>query len=509
MGVPFYFKKIFTNYPQILNQKYEKNRPYLFLDFNGIIHQCCNKVIGNSNGKYNDDELFQEIKEYIYELKDRFQPTLIYAAVDGVAPMSKIKQQRQRRFKTVFFQKSKNNILEKYNEPSQTWNSNCITPGTEFMKKLNIFLKTIDIGNLIISDSDEKGEGEHKMFNYIKENGLMKKDIIIHGLDADLIFLSLLSNIDNITIYRDNLNEDSFLDISILKQSIVSDLKLNLDRHIVVDGFRLIKDYIIICFLLGNDFLPKINSLDIISNNGLNIIEVTYINILNKKKAHLIDNDNHINYDFLKCIIYELSKNELQNLNNANYKYINKKFYSKKSCTEMEMKINKLEFYPLFNKTYICYNNIFDWKHDYYHHYFKNIDDKPKIIEEYLIGIQWILQYYLNGKSENNWYYPFLNSPLLEDIYLYLNNNKSLPIYKENVEINVTPVMQLLLVLPKSSHYLLPTEFQNVYESELKYLYPCQFKIDTHLNTYLHQCIPFIPNFNIEKVSNYIEKNKK
>jgi 5'-3' exonuclease len=501
MGVPFYFKKIFNNYPQILEEKYNQDNPYLFLDFNGIIHQCSHKIINNDH--YTEDDIFQEIKKYIFELNEKFNPKLIYAAIDGVAPISKIKQQRQRRFKTVFYQNYKNNLYSKYNQKINNWNSNCITPGTQFMINLNKFLKTIDLGNLIISDSDEKGEGEHKMFNYIKNNDWID-NIIIHGLDADLIFLSLLSNIKNIIIFRDNNSEESFLNIDILKSSIISDLKLNIN-FTINDDFNLIKDYILICFLLGNDFLPKINSLDIISNNGLNIIEETYINILNIKKQFLIQN-NLINHDFFKSIIQKLSENEVQNLNNANYKYINKKYFNKPSCNSpLEIKLNKFEFYPLFNKTYIGYNNIFDWKIEYYNHYFKNIKDKNKIVEQYLIGIQWILDYYLNGKSVNNWYYPYLNSPLIEDIYNYLNNNKNqLPLYEEKCKIEITPNIQLLLVLPKSSHNLLPTSLQNVYYSELKYLYPTEFYIDTHLNTYLHQCIPFIPNFNIKKVYNYI-----
>lgn len=504
MGVPFYFKKIFNNYPQILNDKYNQNNPHLFLDFNGIIHQCSHKVVNNI--EFTEDDIFEEIKKYIYVLNDKFKPKLIYAAIDGVAPLSKIKQQRQRRFKTIFYQNKKDKLYLKHGEKINTWNSNCITPGTLFMKNLNIFLKNIDLNNLIISDSDERGEGEHKMFNYIKENRDMIDNIIIHGLDADLIFLSLLSNIKNITIFRDNNSVESFLTVDILRTSILSDLKLNIQFKIT-DEYSLIRDYILVCFLLGNDFLPKMNSLDIISNNGLNVIEETYIEILNQTNKFLVSESNIINNHFLKLLIHKLSQNELKNLNNANYKYINKKYFSRRSSTsKLEEDINKLEFYPLFNKSYIAYNNIFDWKFDYYNHYFNHIHDKNKIVEQYLIGIQWILEYYLSGKSPNNWFYPYLNSPFLDDIYNYLDKYE-LPKYIEENDIEITPNIQLLLVLHKSSHYLFPKSLQNVYNSELKYLYPTEFYIDTHLNTYLHQCIPFIPNFNVKKVNDYINKN--
>ena len=47
---------------------------------------------------------------------------LVYIAVDGVAPMGKMKQQRMRRYKSV---------LEK-----KEWDTNAISPGTYFMIKL-------------------------------------------------------------------------------------------------------------------------------------------------------------------------------------------------------------------------------------------------------------------------------------------------------------------------------------------------------------------------------------
>lgn len=45
----------------------------------------------------------------------------------------------------------------------------------------------------MVSGSNEAGEGEHKLFHYIRSNRLRhsKQTTIIYGLDADLIMLCL------------------------------------------------------------------------------------------------------------------------------------------------------------------------------------------------------------------------------------------------------------------------------------------------------------------------------
>ena len=83
------------------------------------------------------------------------------------------------------------------------WDSTAITPGTEFMNKLNLQVRyhfrkpnAYNVRQIIISGSDSPGEGEHKIFEYIRENtdDIKNMKSVIYGLDADLIML----------IYRDD-----------------------------------------------------------------------------------------------------------------------------------------------------------------------------------------------------------------------------------------------------------------------------------------------------------------
>ena len=89
---------------------------------------------------------------------------------------------------------------------------------------------------------------------------------IIHGLDADLIMLSMIKT-NHIYLLRErteyNIEElDSeyvYLDINRLKKYLVQDIKKD---YIYLPNQNIINDYIFLCFFIGNDFIhnsPSIN----------------------------------------------------------------------------------------------------------------------------------------------------------------------------------------------------------------------------------------------------------
>jgi XRN 5'-3' exonuclease N-terminus len=118
---------------------------------------------------------------------------MLYLAVDGVAPRAKMNQQRSRRFRaakeaemaaaervarsTVQMEQQvvKTSSGGSSSSSGLTFDSNCITPGTDFMIKLSIALQkwvaykqeTDDVwkngADVIVSGPDVPGEGEHKV----------------------------------------------------------------------------------------------------------------------------------------------------------------------------------------------------------------------------------------------------------------------------------------------------------------------------------------------------------
>jgi len=189
---------------------------HLLIDANCLIHPQARVVcldnphLINNNNDLLEKKIIKQVIAYIELLICETKPTqTIYIAVDGVAPMAKIKHQRVRRFKSVYDYKIREQIAKKHNQniPSE-WNTSAITPGTIFMDKLNrAILRWVNNNKfdckIIFSSCYTPGEGEHKILQYLKTLDDTNINTVIYGLDADLLFLSLVSTKDNIYLMRE------------------------------------------------------------------------------------------------------------------------------------------------------------------------------------------------------------------------------------------------------------------------------------------------------------------
>ena len=296
MGIPVYFKTLVQEYQDLILIKNKLTSVQsLFLDLNCAIHPCCS---GESDEEIMLNKIISKIDELVQytNVED-----LLYITVDGIPPKGKMKQQRMRRYKSIY--------------ENKVWDTNAISPGTRFMDKLNKRLKTIqsDKFKIIISDTTERGEGEHKILQYIKTHELTNS--VIYGLDADLIMLSIVSQKDNIYLLRerteynieDTDNDYIYMNMDRLKDFIVKDIGVKANKEIVLN------DYIFMCFLLGNDFINHIHSLSL-RYSGYDYLMETYKKLQERYSGYfrLIDLklENCIHLTFFKEFIRELALKE-------------------------------------------------------------------------------------------------------------------------------------------------------------------------------------------------------
>jgi 5'-3' exonuclease len=480
MGIPYYFYNLTKKYKNILIDKIPIDISIYAIDFNGIIHPQAHK-------ETDKDKLFINLWNKIVSYNDLYKPEKMLICVDGVAPVAKIIQQRKRRYLSIY----KNKI----DKISSSWDTNAISAGTEFMNNLDefIFSKINEDISFIFDGSKNQGEGEHKIFNYLKTIKF-EKGVIINGLDADLIILSLLSNIDNIYLMRENDDEITYLDINELKKSLLEELKINWKN---INDIEIIESYCVMCSILGNDFIPNIITLNM-KNKGLNKI-IDYTTIAIEKNGSLVI-DGKINKDCLKEIFFQISNTEDTNIFEEVSNVIQKK--------PRDFTLNSQE-YGLKNKDILLneiYSNHKKWRYSYYKSLFDiNIHYDTymisMIVENYITGIYWTYNYYKGFDLNYDWYYPYNYSPTSKDIFNYLNVREINEIKKNGSFLH--PKIQLLLILPIQSNHLLDDNFKILttdIKKGFKHLFPIEFKIQTFLKNHLHECSPILPILDIGEI---------
>jgi len=469
MGIPVYFKTLISDYgDNILHKDKYDDINYLFFDLNCLIHPCAR---GLSDEEEIIDKILNEMDKLILYtgVKDT-----IYLAIDGIAPKMKMRQQRMRRHKSA--------LERKYNTENP-WNTNAISPGTKFMKKLNISLKNHihKYQNIILDDSDKRGEGEHKILHYILNNNLEGK-ICIYGLDADLIQLSLVSHKPNIVLLRETteynientLSEYVYLKIDSLKKHLLE--SFNIPK--IVDEKRLIDDYIFMCFLLGNDFMNHIPSLNL-RYGGHNILLDTYSKLQERYEGYfrLIDRSlkDIIHMTFFKEFISVLSSLENDMINKTKmirykqHKKINSQYYNdfgdlQKFIDETSENKNKndnkcLSMEDIYRFQYTTTNDKDSVK--------KMIDNLPILISQnenynqeydkkecsdYMKCLLWTTHYYFNKCINWRFNSEYNHGPFIKNLDKFLINNYDINIKKEDKE--YSNIEQLSYIFPKDSHSL-------------------------------------------------------
>ena len=472
----------------------------LMIDLNGVFHASTQKIYEYGTHKPNNSllgkkiikksigsfktqvKVFEDICQTIEKLLILVNPRKrLILCVDGPAPLSKQNQQRQRRFRAA---------VEKTDEEFTKFDSNCLTPGTKFMDSLTKYIdwyirKSISSNpiwrniEIIFSNEKSPGEGEHKIINYMRSYGDMNDIYCINGLDADLIMLALGTHLPNFWILREDMynprNEFFILDIGSTRHelSLLMNWEKNSDKKDCVhfNPVYAINDFIFMCFMVGNDFLPHVPSLEIIEGGIDHMIDI--YKSVGESYGHLTENvsENDINIVFRKIslevffgTISQYDKNILEDKLLKKDKFFPDLLLEKNA--KFDNKSNKFEL------------DIESYRKSYYKNNFENGTDIKDLCHQYLVGLQWVLSYYTRGVPDWKWCFKHHYAPFAHEISEYISEFNH---PEKKITTPTTPFQQLLSVLPPKSSGLIPVPLSQLLtdsKSEIKKFCPMKFEVD-------------------------------
>jgi 5'-3' exonuclease len=520
MGIPSYFSHIVKNHGNII-KKYNLSPikvNNLYLDCNSIIYDSVHSIDSTqTNFDIIISTTITKIEEYISLIKP---DTNIFIAFDGVAPVAKMEQQRIRRYKSNYQQQITSGFYKSFQEiKPDPWNTTAITPGTLFMHQLAVKMNShfndpekYGTSTLKVSCGDQYGEGEHKIFEYIRANPAEHSAAtsVIYGLDADLIMLSInhLPISPNIYLFRETPhfiqsidkslepNETYLMDIPELAKIITLDMNNGAEMTTEQQKNK-IYDYIFICFMLGNDFLPHFPAVNI-RTNGIEKLLDAYKSAIGPTE-NLTDGATIYWQNFRKFVSYLAAKEEQFMKNEIKLRDKRERFFYPTDTPENMIK--KFDAIPTYDRANEKTINPYqpNWQKRYYTALFKtSIDDAKceEIATNYMEGLEWTMKYYTTGCVDWRWHYKYNYPPLLQDLLKFIPDQETIFI-AEKPPNPVTPMVQLCYVLPLSSLSLLPSPIYNKLIKVYNECYRNDFKFEWSFCRYFWESHIYLPAIDI------------
>jgi len=474
------------NYPGVVLTQRPAQVSSLAIDLNGTIHRVAGTVyaygqkvdpaVANLIAQADPAQLevrFQDaLGEQLFAIIRQIQPQdHLILAVDGVAPVAKIQQQRQRRYKSAALRPQQ-----------QVFDSNCITPGTEFMIRLDNFLQRWIASNRLhlpthihYSSHLVPGEGEHKIAEVYRSSEIDPNQPgahVLYGLDADLVMLSLLSPLPRIHLMREDVAD--VLSIDDLRRALASEMGTP----------TAIADFVVLMFLLGNDFLPHP---PIAEEMGqlINRLLKAYSEV--GRSLTTAQPPAQIEWANLALLVERLAEQEPQLLADAALSPRRMKAPSK--LFELAMSHEGFHYGRYRDNWYL--NALGARNPDYLQSllgpgYLYSISeaDIVDMCVSYARGMAWTLLYYQGGMATINhdYYYPYHHSPMLVDLSVVLAGLNEMGGYQAQPDVQFfSPLLeQLVSVLPSLSIALVPIELRALYglNSVIADLFPDGFVLE-------------------------------
>ena len=530
------FRNLFRkkNFRPVASRNIPKKIDSLFVDANGVFHRSIDEAYGSTpeeqkklSQKYTKKGLKARYLDIVVKKLDevlkKVNPSINFViAVDGIANAGKINQQKYRRFNSEI----KNPLFD----------GRSITPGTQIMFEIDDaiqkWLKSKkDLPPVTIYSSHlEPGEGEHKIFSFIREKNVDDDGgaNIIFGGDGDLAILSSMARLNNIYFWIDDMknDRDNFIwSIDKFKDVIYQELKFEKsEKH------RVINDFCLLIMFVGNDFLPEFPNLP----STVDALTRVLFPIYRKHSRYIIGPDGKINWKSLLGIFERLQSFKRDGLDLHGLVLFDPTLKLKFPTPELRDSVTLKDFSGrIVDEEYnVSRHKVFIDKKTFgqkwYLKQFRPIDDSLYQEKEfytnkdvfdmcvsYLKTLQWVQTYYTDGykKVDDFHFYPYRYTPLFYNISYFLKSiieKKDLKLVSDvgpKKKFPITAVHQLLSVIPPDAVEIIPKQFRVLYPS-LRTLNPSKYKILSPEGTSSdHASKPLIPPINLEFVNFVLQES--
>lgn len=529
MGIPSYFRKLVDNYKGLLCRNKPGAVGWLMFDFNCLMYHVmrrpdCPKYRAEERAGW-EKAFLDEIARYTLKVIRQVEPTRgVYIAIDGVAPMAKIKQQRMRRFKIVGESSEKNTIRGVEcspceggiasgshpeggigGAPAPPWDKNALTPGTAFMSAVSGRLQALirdyqpASQRWLLSDTTEAGEGEQKIVAQIRA-GLCTGDegVVVYGLDADLIVLSLWTRaihmagrpmwlfrerIERGEMVRNAVGEEQFewFNIAVLEDAVCSEGGVQGEGRL---GY--LQDYCAAMMLLGNDFLPTSMTFRLKEGGHGRLLELVEKARKVAGAGRLWSAETGLDLAGWQTGLQYLSYGEEGRFKRA----VEKKLMAKGDDTDPEDAPLRWRADAVFLEGAEL---VGDWRKLYAQIAFGDEGGRRAAVEKYIEGMNWVVDYYTGRPISMEWFYPWHFPPLWEDVVAGLKERgwRAPPAPGARL---LRPVEQLAMVLPLRSWNLIPAgEAVRKLPELAPEWFPEHFELQSIGKRFTWECEPEIP----------------
>lgn len=535
MGIPAFYKHLMRTVSGLTKRRRTRAPDLLALDLNCAIYHCVRLQQHDTPYELKskvtfEDAVIKRTVAYIRQLDAHVAARLLYVAVDGVAPMAKLKQQRMRRFKSAVTAEEEAAIKAATTDRSsgtrgktelpERWDTNAITPGTEFMERLTEALYAFqesNKGRVVVSPADEAGEGEQKIMAYMRKNESYG-DAVIYGLDADLIILALYHNATRGTTV-DLLREETEFGGGVKVDSRGEEQFLYLDTTRLADALystygkpgqlrtAFLADFVGAMSLQGNDFVPHGMGLTI-KNEGIERVLEFLRAIPTPLVTQRTDKTATYNVETLRAVVARLAADEETQI----LSYSRKKLTQRggQGATDVERALARYQDQPLEWRVEEALVTGGKDKLRLRPGWAERYDEmalgstKTAAPSVYCEALGWTLAYYAGAAVDSEWYYPWPLPPRFASLQSHLASLSAIPV-PDAARPALTPKEQLAMVLPASSYHLLPPEYKALCTRN-PWAFPVAWPVHSLGRRFLWECEPVIPLVSAPQIRRWIEE---